>query len=101
MSPVFRSVVLTLEMIKFQHTLFALPFAFLAAFTAANGVPKGWTIVWILCAMVGARSAAMAFNRLVDAHIDAANPRTETRALPAGLVSRNFVILFVLASASL
>ena len=88
----------TLEMIKFQHTLFALPFAFLAAFVAADGVPSLRTAVWIVVAMVGARSAAMAFNRLVDARIDAENPRTSTRAIPAGLVSRAFVVAFTIAS---
>lgn len=97
----FRPILITLEMIKFQHTLFALPFALLAAFVAANGIPRLETILWILCAMVAARSAAMAFNRLVDANIDAENPRTAARALPAGLVSRNFVIAFILASAAI
>lgn len=88
-------------MIKFQHTLFALPFAFLAAFAAANGIPALRTIFWIAVAMVGARSAAMAFNRLADARIDAENPRTKTRALPAGLVTKSFVIVFTAASAAL
>lgn len=97
----FRHVAITLEMIKFQHTVFALPFALLAAFAVAKGIPATMTLVWILVAMIGARSAAMAFNRLVDAPIDAANPRTATRALPAGLVSRGFVALFTLASAAL
>jgi len=97
----FRQVAITLEMIKFQHTVFALPFAFLGAFTAAGGVPDGVTIFWILVAMVGARSTAMAFNRLVDAEIDAKNPRTATRALPAGIVSRGFVLAFTIVSAAL
>ncbi|MHB0970665.1 MAG: UbiA-like polyprenyltransferase [Thermoanaerobaculia bacterium] len=97
----FRSIGITLEMIKFQHTLFALPFAFLAAFTAANGIPALRTMFWIVAAMVGARSAAMAFNRLADARIDAENPRTRTRALPAGLVTKSFVIVFTAASAAL
>src|SRR5512140_3008464 len=96
----FRPVAVTLEMIKFQHTIFALPFAFLGAFVAANGFPDVRTIAWILVAMVGARSAAMAFNRLVDAPIDAKNPRTSSRALPAGLVSRGFVALFTIVSAA-
>jgi 4-hydroxybenzoate polyprenyltransferase len=95
---VLRPVLVTLEMIKFQHTLFALPFALLAAFTAAGGVPRAATLLWIVVAMVGARSAAMAFNRIVDADIDAANPRTAGRALPARLVSRPFVIAFTVAS---
>ncbi|HVT43681.1 MAG TPA: UbiA-like polyprenyltransferase [Thermoanaerobaculia bacterium] len=97
----FRAVAVTLEMIKFQHTVFALPFAFLGAFTAAGGVPEARTILWILVAMVGARSAAMAFNRLADERIDAANPRTQSRALPAGLVSRSFVAAFTIASIAL
>jgi 4-hydroxybenzoate polyprenyltransferase len=97
----FRSISTTLEMIKFQHTVFALPFAFLAALTAAHGVPPWPVIGWIVVAMVGARSAAMAFNRFVDAEIDARNPRTATRALPAGLVSRAFVLSFTIAAAAL
>ncbi len=94
----FRQVSITLEMIKFQHTVFALPFALLAAFTSANGLPSLPVLGWILVAMASARSAAMAFNRLVDAKIDAANPRTAERALPAGLVSRSFVAIFTLGS---
>ena len=75
-------------MIKFEHTVFALPFAFIAALTAAQGLPPLRTVLWILAAMVGARTAAMTFNRLVDEPIDADNPRTRLRALPAGRVSR-------------
>jgi 4-hydroxybenzoate polyprenyltransferase len=87
-----------LEMIKFEHTLFALPFAFLGMILAAEGWPS-WRIVgWIVVAMVAARSAAMGFNRLVDRSLDAANPRTAGRALPAGKVSPAFVTLFVVAS---
>jgi 4-hydroxybenzoate polyprenyltransferase len=97
----FRQARVTLEMIKFSHTIFALPFALLAAFLAAEGPPPGRVLVGILGAMVGARSAAMAFNRLVDAEIDARNPRTAMRALPAGLVSRRYVTLFVIASVAL
>ncbi|MBI2213453.1 MAG: UbiA family prenyltransferase [Acidobacteria bacterium] len=88
-------------MIKFQHTVFALPFALLAAFTVAGGIPPLMKLAWILVAMVGARSAAMAFNRLVDAPIDAANPRTASRAIPAGLVSRSFVAFFTIVSIAL
>jgi len=88
-------------MIKIEHTLFALPFAFLGALLAANGIPSGRQIFWIVIAMVGARSAAMAFNRLADRHIDARNPRTATRALPAGLLSVGFVWAFTLAAAAL
>ena len=77
-----------LDMIKFEHTVFALPFAFIAALAAAQGLPALRTAGWILAAMVGARTAAMTFNRLVDASIDAVNPRTASRALPAGRVSQ-------------
>jgi 4-hydroxybenzoate polyprenyltransferase len=99
----------TLEMIKWEHSIFALPFALTAVLLAANGLPALKTIFWILVAMVAARSAAMAFNRWADADLDAANPRTKTRAIPAGLLSRNFVFgftlltvaIFVLASAEL
>ena len=92
---------IVLEMIKFEHTLFALPFALIGMVLAADGWPSGRVFGWILVAMVGARSAAMGFNRLVDRQIDAANPRTASRALPAGLVSPGFVALFVLASLGL
>ncbi len=93
-----RSLKITFEMIKIEHTIFALPFAFLGAVLAANGMPESGRILWIVVAMVGARSAAMAFNRLVDEKFDAENPRTRTRALPAGLLSRRFVALFVIGS---
>ncbi len=90
-----------LEMIKFEHTLFALPFAFLGMALAAEGWPS-WRIVgWVVVAMVGARSSAMAFNRLVDRRIDSSNPRTADRALPAGAVSPAFVAVFVLSSLGL
>jgi 4-hydroxybenzoate polyprenyltransferase len=92
---------IVLEMIKFEHTLFALPFALIGMVLAADGWPSARVFGWILVAMVGARSAAMGFNRLVDRRIDAANPRTASRALPAGLVSPAFVALFVLASLAL
>ena len=76
-----------LSLIKFEHTLFALPFALAAAFVAAKGIPTLATLGWILLAMVGARSAAMAFNRIVDRKIDAENPRTKNRELPRGIVT--------------
>jgi 4-hydroxybenzoate polyprenyltransferase len=106
---VFRPLRTTLEMIKFSHTLFALPFAALAAFLAAGGWPEAATLGKILLAMVGARSAAMAHNRLADRRLDAANPRTASRALPSGALSVGFVraflacavVLFVAAAASL
>jgi 4-hydroxybenzoate polyprenyltransferase len=92
---------LTLDMIKIEHTLFALPFAFLGAVLAANGLPALHQILWIVVAMVGARSAAMAFNRIADRAYDARNPRTATRALPAGLLSVGFVWVFTVISAGL
>ncbi|MGH9340687.1 MAG: UbiA-like polyprenyltransferase [Acidobacteriota bacterium] len=88
-------------MIKFEHTVFALPFAYLGAFLAARGFPGWEASLWILLAMVGARSAAMAFNRLVDCGYDQLNPRTAARALPRGLVTRSFVVLFIATSAGL
>jgi 4-hydroxybenzoate polyprenyltransferase len=99
----------TLEMIKWEHSIFALPFALTAALLAARGVPPARTLLWILVAMVAARSCAMAFNRWADADLDAANPRTRSRAIPAGLLSRSFVLgftilmglLFILAAANL
>jgi 4-hydroxybenzoate polyprenyltransferase len=96
-----RTLSTVLEMIKIEHTLFALPFAFLGMLLAAGGWPSWRTVGWIVVAMVGARSAAMGFNRLVDRRIDAANPRTAGRALPAGRVSPQAVSLFVAASAAL
>ena len=84
----------TLEMIKWEHSIFALPFALTAAILAAQGLPTLRTLLWILVAMVTARSCAMAFNRWADADLDAANPRTQSRAIPAGLLSRSFVLGF-------
>ena len=101
MPTLLRNIHVTLEMIKIEHTLFALPFAFLGAVFAANGLPSGQQIVWITLAMVGARSTAMAFNRLADREYDALNPRTATRALPAGLLSVSFVWAFTVGSAAL
>jgi len=88
-------------MIKIEHTLFALPFAFLGALFAANGLPSPSQAGWILLAMIGARSAAMAFNRLVDLPFDARNPRTAARALPRGEVSRSYVATFVIVSSGI
>src|SRR4051812_46756581 len=96
-----RTLKTVLEMIKFEHTIFALPFAFLGMMLAAHGWPVWRTVLWIVVAMVGARSAAMGWNRLIDRKIDAANPRTANRALPAGLVSPAAVSLFIAASALL
>lgn len=88
----------TLEMIKFEHTLFALPFAFLGAVLAAEGVPTWQQIIWITVAMVGARSAAMTFNRIIDLDFDAANSRTANRELPTGKLSLGFAWAFLFVS---
>jgi 4-hydroxybenzoate polyprenyltransferase len=88
-------------MIKIEHTLFALPFAFLGAILAAGGLPTLRQLCWIVVAMVGARSTAMAFNRIADRRIDGLNPRTSNRALPAGLLSVSFVSVFTVFSALL
>ncbi|UCE83688.1 MAG: UbiA family prenyltransferase, partial [Deltaproteobacteria bacterium] len=79
-----KKVALILKMIKVEHTVFALPFAFMGAFLAAHGWPTSGQLFWIMVAMVGIRSAAMAFNRLADAEIDAANQRTRNREIPRG-----------------
>src|SRR5690242_14362669 len=100
MTAVVKNIRTTLEMIKIEHTLFALPFAFLGAVLAARGIPTVWQIVWITVAMVGARSTAMAFNRIADRDHDARNPRTKMRAIPAGLLSVGFVSVFTLISAA-
>ncbi len=92
---------LILEMIKFEHTVFALPFAFIGAFLAARGVPPVGKLFWIVVAMVGARTGAMCFNRLVDARIDASNPRTSSRHIPTGRVGKGETLLFIVASYSL
>jgi len=95
---VLRSLRVTLEMIKWEHSIFALPFALCAALLAAQGLPTAHQLIWIIVAMITARSAAMAFNRLADASTDANNPRTRLRALPAGTLSSGFVIVFVIVS---
>lgn len=97
----FRNVRVTLEMIKIEHTLFALPFALLGALLASHGLPSARQIVWITLAMVGARSTAMAFNRIADREYDARNPRTRMRAIPAGLLSVGFVWLFTAVATGL
>jgi 4-hydroxybenzoate polyprenyltransferase len=100
MVTVTRNIRTTLEMIKIEHTLFALPFAFLGAVLAAQGIPSVRQILWIGLAMVGARSTAMAFNRIADKDYDARNPRTRMRAIPAGALSAGFVLAFTIISAS-
>jgi 4-hydroxybenzoate polyprenyltransferase len=96
-----EKIKIILEMIKFEHTVFALPFAFTGALLAARGVPAWSTILWITIAMIGARSAAMGFNRWADRAFDAENPRTSMRALPRGLVTPAQVILFTAVSSAL
>ena len=98
---VLHNLRVTLDMIKWEHSFLTLPFGLTGAVLAANGIPSVHALGWICVAMVAARSAAMAFNRLVDAEIDALNPRTSVRALPAGLLSRRFVLGFTLAAGSL
>jgi 4-hydroxybenzoate polyprenyltransferase len=88
-------------MIKWEHSIFALPFALCGAMLAAGGLPTPHQLAWIIVAMVSARSAAMAFNRVADASIDAANPRTQTRALPAGTLTPAFVATFVVVSCAI
>ena len=95
---ILHSLRVTLEMIKWEHSVFALPFALCGAMLAANGLPTWHQFTWIVVAMVSARSAAMAFNRLADAPLDAANPRTQTRALPSGILTPGFVSVFVVIS---
>ncbi len=91
----------TLEMIKFEHTVFALPFALIATLMAADGLPAWDRLLWIVLAMFGARSAAMTFNRIVDLEFDAANPRTRIRALPAGKLTMSFAVSFTVAMSAL
>ena len=95
---ILHNLRVTLEMIKWEHSIFVLPFALCGAMLAAGGLPSAHALAWIIVAMVAARSAAMAFNRLADASIDAANPRTRTRALPAGTLTPTFVATFVIVS---
>src|SRR5258708_7726251 len=99
--PVLHNLRVTLEMIKWEHSIFALPFALCGAMLAASGLPPAHQLLWIVIAMLAARSAAMAFNRLADASIDAANPRTRTRALPAGHLSPAFVTAFITVSCAI
>lgn len=87
-----------LEMIKFPHTVFALPFALSSAFLASGGMPSNYHLFWIIVAMVGARTGAMSFNRLVDMKIDAKNPRTKDRPLPKNLISKEAVAFYTVIS---
>jgi 4-hydroxybenzoate polyprenyltransferase len=101
MATITRNIGTTLEMIKIEHTLFALPFAFLGAVLAARGLPTLPQVLWITLAMVGARSTAMAFNRIADKDYDARNPRTKMRAIPSGALSVGFVLVFTIFGAAL
>ena len=94
---IWRKLKITLNMIKFEHTVFALPLALLGAILARKGLPTAWQTCWIVVAMVGARSAAMAFNRIVDLRYDRLNPRTRERALPMGTLSIQAAVLFTIA----
>jgi 4-hydroxybenzoate polyprenyltransferase len=96
-----RKISVFMEMIKFSHTVFALPFALTGALLAARGLPGGLQLFWICLAMVGARTAAMGLNRLIDADIDARNPRTAGRAIPAGLIGKGMTLAFIVASLAL
>jgi 4-hydroxybenzoate polyprenyltransferase len=89
------------RLVKFEHTIFALPFAYVGAFLAVDGIPSAHDLLWITLAMVGGRSLAMALNRLIDARIDAANPRTAARELPSGALTSAAVIVFCLLSLAL
>jgi 4-hydroxybenzoate polyprenyltransferase len=101
MASVLKNTAITLEMIKWEHSIFALPFALTGAMLAANGFPPAIKLLWIVICMVAARSAAMAFNRLADATLDSANPRTATRAIPTGQLTTTFVASFVLVSSAI
>jgi 4-hydroxybenzoate polyprenyltransferase len=98
MSAVFQRITLYLRMIKFSHSVFALPFAFTSALVAASGIPAPGQIFWIVMAMVGGRSGAMGLNRLIDREIDSRNPRTANRELPRGSIGVGETILFVIVS---
>jgi 4-hydroxybenzoate polyprenyltransferase len=86
------------SLVKIEHTVFALPFAYVGAFLAVDGVPSGRDLLWVTVAMVGARSLAMALNRLIDAGLDARNPRTAGRELPSGVLRPAQVVVFCVAS---
>jgi 4-hydroxybenzoate polyprenyltransferase len=98
---IFQKLRIALEMIKFEHTLFALPFAFIGALLARKGIPTAWQAAWIIAAMVGGRSAAMTFNRIADFQYDKSNPRTSGRALPRGTLSMQFAVAFTIAMSAL
>ncbi|PYS19093.1 MAG: 4-hydroxybenzoate octaprenyltransferase [Acidobacteria bacterium] len=94
---ILHKLQITLNMIKFEHTIFALPFAFIGALLARKGLPTAWQLTWIVLAMIGGRSAAMTFNRIADVRYDRSNPRTRKRALPQGTLSMGFAVVFTIA----
>ena len=94
----FKKIALYLKMIKFSHSIFALPFAFTAALMAASGIPSAKQIFWIIIAMVSARSGAMGLNRIIDRDIDAANPRTANREIPSGKINVGSAVFFTVLS---
>src|SRR5262249_1755157 len=100
-SPTRPTFLTLLDNIKWEHTIFALPFAYVGAVLAAGGLPRLDTLLWITLAMVGARTAAMSFNRAIDARIDAANPRTATRPIPSGQLSVRATLIMALLSLGL
>ena len=101
MTEFIRKLRILFEDIKIQHTVFALPFAVMSAFLAAEGLPEWNLLIWIFVAMFGARNSAMAFNRLVDARFDKMNPRTRDRALASGKIDKNFYVLFLIGSSGI
>ncbi len=98
MSAIVEKLSLYFRMIKFSHSVFALPFAFTSALIAASGIPAARQILWIVVAMVGARSGAMGLNRIIDRKIDSANPRTSGREIPRGAIEISEALLFVVVS---
>ena len=96
-----RRIALTAELVAFPHTIFALPFALMGMMLGANGSPGAWRLLWILTAMIGARSAAMSFNRIADRRFDAANPRTSGRPLPSGRLGMGWAVMVLMASTAL
>jgi 4-hydroxybenzoate polyprenyltransferase len=96
--PGWSRLTLFLEAIKFEHSVFALPFAILAAFISASGVPEWLGLFWVLVAMVGMRTFGMAANRLIDAEIDARNPRTASRAIPSETIGRRSMLVYMIVA---
>jgi 4-hydroxybenzoate polyprenyltransferase len=98
MHSIAEKLIIYLRMIKFPHSIFALPFAFTGAIMAADGIPSLRKLIWITIAMVGARSGAMGLNRIIDRRIDKANPRTRNRELPMGVIKLSEAVLFTMIS---